>query len=158
MVTGEKWQLRLISTDAFLATNVKATCKRAQQLPTMLGVVSQQCCVRLHEGKSLTGFKLCATTSNNMQQDVQTDATCNIQQCWELLVNNVASVCTQPDARKFWSRKQNIKRAEHKREVERDSTLTSDHLCIASILFAKVNFTHVRTYKFRGTGNQPSED
>ena len=26
----------------------------------------------------------------------QTDATCNIQQCWELLVNNVASVCTQP--------------------------------------------------------------
>ena len=30
-----------------------------------------------------------------MQQGVQTDATCNIQQCWELLVNNVASVCTQ---------------------------------------------------------------
>ena len=30
-----------------------------------------------------------------MQQDVQTDATCNIQQCCELLVNNVASVCTQ---------------------------------------------------------------
>ena len=35
-----------------------------------------------------------ATTSNNMQQVVQTDATCNIQQCWELLANNVASVCT----------------------------------------------------------------
>ena len=31
-----------------------------------------------------------------MQQGVQTDATCNIQQSWELLVNNVASVCTQP--------------------------------------------------------------
>ena len=29
-----------------------------------------------------------------MQQVVQTDATCNIQQCWELLANNVASVCT----------------------------------------------------------------
>ena len=29
-----------------------------------------------------------------MQQGVQTDATCNIQQCWELLANNVASVCT----------------------------------------------------------------
>ena len=28
-----------------------------------------------------------------MQQGVQTDAACNIQQCWELLVNNVASVC-----------------------------------------------------------------
>ena len=24
-----------------------------------------------------------ATTSNNMQQGVQTDATCNVQQCWE---------------------------------------------------------------------------
>ena len=31
-----------------------------------------------------------------MQQDVQTDATCNTQQFWELLFNNVASVCTQP--------------------------------------------------------------
>ena len=25
---------------------------------------------------------------------MQTDATCNIQQCWELLANNAASVCT----------------------------------------------------------------
>ena len=44
--------------------------------------------------KSLAGFKLCAITRNNMQQCVQTDATCNIQQCWKLLANNVASVCT----------------------------------------------------------------
>ena len=29
-----------------------------------------------------------------MPHGVQTDATCNIQQCWELLANNVASVCT----------------------------------------------------------------
>ena len=29
-----------------------------------------------------------------MQQGVQTDAICSIQQCWELLANNVASVCT----------------------------------------------------------------
>ena len=28
------------------------------------------------------------TLRNNMQQGVQTDATCNIQQCWELLANN----------------------------------------------------------------------
>ena len=28
-----------------------------------------------------------------MQQGAQTDATCNIQQCWELLANNVAFVC-----------------------------------------------------------------
>ena len=33
----------------------------------------------------MTGFKRCATTPNNTQQRVQTDATCNIQQCWELL-------------------------------------------------------------------------
>ena len=38
-------------------------------------------------------FKLCATTHNNMQQGVQTDATRNIQQCLELLAINVASVC-----------------------------------------------------------------
>ena len=30
---------------------------------------------------------------NNMQQGVQMDATRNIQQCWELLVNNVAFIC-----------------------------------------------------------------
>ena len=29
-----------------------------------------------------------------MQQGVETDSTCNIQQCWELLANSVASVCT----------------------------------------------------------------
>ena len=44
----------------------------------------------------LTSFKLCATTPNNTQQHgtgpgVQMDATCNIQQCWELLAKNVAS-------------------------------------------------------------------
>ena len=38
-----------------------------------------------------------------MQQGVQTDATCNIQQCWELLVNDDASVCTQPYMQKFRS-------------------------------------------------------
>ena len=43
--------------------------------------------------KSLTGFKLCATTPNDMQQGVQTAATCKIQKCWELLANNRASVC-----------------------------------------------------------------
>ena len=34
------------------------------------------------------------TLRNNMQQGVQTDATCNIQQCWQLLANKVAFVCT----------------------------------------------------------------
>ena len=40
------------------------------------------------------------TLRNKQQRGVQTDATCNIQQCWELLINNFASVCTQP---KEWS-------------------------------------------------------
>ena len=43
--------------------------------------------------KSLTGFKLCVITPNNMQQGVLRDPTCNIQQRWELLANSVASVC-----------------------------------------------------------------
>ena len=30
---------------------------------------------------------------NNLQQGVQTGATCNIQRCSELLANNVASIC-----------------------------------------------------------------
>ena len=57
----------------------KVTCKRTQRLPTILGVAGQQCCVRLDGAKSLTGFKLCATTCNRV--DVQTDATWEIQHC-----------------------------------------------------------------------------
>ena len=65
----------------------------ATLLPNNSSIVGN-CCVRLFVAKSLTGFKRWATTSNNMQQGVQTDATCNIQQSWELLANDVASVCT----------------------------------------------------------------
>ena len=56
----------------------------------------RSCCVRLHLPKSFTVLNFCATTPNNTQQHaqgVQTDVTCNIQQCWKLLANNVASVC-----------------------------------------------------------------
>ena len=61
--------------------------RAVQSDPTMLRYASviaekKKCWELLAE--SLTCFKLCATTSNNMQQGVQTDATCNIQQCWEL--------------------------------------------------------------------------
>ena len=42
------------------------TCKRTQQLPTMLEVV--QCCIRLQVAKSLSGFKLCAATPDNTLQ------------------------------------------------------------------------------------------
>ena len=34
-----------------------------------VGLVGQQCCARLQGAKSLTGFKLCATKHNNIQQN-----------------------------------------------------------------------------------------
>ena len=52
----------------------------------------------------VSNFSQHATTSNNMQQGVQTDATCNIQQCWELLANNATSVCTGLKICTFWTR------------------------------------------------------
>ena len=74
--------------------------------PTMLEELCkgiQLCCTPLQQSwnkrnvgscwlKSWTSFKLCTTTPNNMQQGVQMDVTCNIQQCLELLANNVVSV------------------------------------------------------------------
>ena len=46
---------------------------------------------------------------------------------------------------------------EMKHEAERDSTytLTCDLSYTASILFANVNFTHVRMEKLSDSGNQP---
>ena len=42
-----------------------------------------------------------------MQQRVETDTTCNIQQCLELTTNNVASVCTQPKIIKIINKRRN---------------------------------------------------
>ena len=55
--------------------------------PTMLGVVVSVLVVVCKRMQQLP------TTRSNKQQGVQTDATCKIQQCWELLANNVASDC-----------------------------------------------------------------
>ena len=52
---------------------------------TTPNIVGPTCCVRLHLA---TGFKLCATNPG------QTDEACNIQQCRELLANDVVSVFT----------------------------------------------------------------
>ena len=46
--------------------------------------------------KSLTSFKLCATSPNNMQQGVQTDATCNIQQC-RVRLHGALEIYRRPD-------------------------------------------------------------
>ena len=58
------------------------------------------CSVLLHVANSLTDFRQIlrnnsqpkATTCN--RSSVQTDATCNFQQCSKLLANNATSVCT----------------------------------------------------------------
>ena len=49
------------------ASNLKAHANernKCQQLPTLFGVVGKQCCVRLHRPKSLTSFKLYATSAD----------------------------------------------------------------------------------------------
>ena len=55
---------------------IQQTKKRKKNLLKLLAFF-----LRFHAAQRLTSFKLCATTPNNMQQGVQTDATCNIQQC-----------------------------------------------------------------------------
>jgi len=68
--------------------------RAVQTDPTLLryasAITEQKKCWELLAEK----FDRFQTLRNNMQQGVQTDATCNIQQFWELWVNNVASVCT----------------------------------------------------------------
>ena len=54
-----------------MQTGVKAHAKEhnsSQHCCVLLGVFGQQCCIRLHWPKSLTGFKLCATSANKCQQ------------------------------------------------------------------------------------------
>ena len=68
--------------------------------PTMLGVVGQQCWVRLHGLKSLTGFKLYVTSANKCQHccgSIQTDATSqnivgpnNVGRCWPTMLGPFA--------------------------------------------------------------------
>ena len=66
--------------------------RAVQTDPTLLryasAITEQKKCWELLAEK----FDRFQTLRNNMQQGVQTDATCNIQQCWELLASNVASV------------------------------------------------------------------
>ena len=51
--------------ETFLGVKAHANARnKCQQLPKLLGVVGQHCCVRLHGPKSLTGFKLYATSAN----------------------------------------------------------------------------------------------
>ena len=74
--------------------------RAVQTDPTLLryasAIMEQKKCWELLAEK----FDQFQTLRNNMQQGVQTDATWNIQQCWELVANNVASICTGPNPSK----------------------------------------------------------
>ena len=52
-----------MTVSLFLKAHANGRNKK-QQLPTLLGVVDQQCCVRLHRPKSLTGFATGAARAN----------------------------------------------------------------------------------------------
>jgi len=73
-------------------------CKRIQRCFATLRRSRNERNVESYWFKGVTGFNLCAATHNNMQQGVQTAVTCSIQKCWELLANNVASVCMGLDS------------------------------------------------------------
>ena len=69
--------------------------RAVQTDPTLLRYASviteQKKCWELLAQKFTAGCKLCATTPNRQHHGVQRDATCNIQQCWQLSANKVAS-------------------------------------------------------------------
>ena len=81
--------------------------------PNNVGRAVQTDLTLLHYTSAITEQKKCwellaekfdrfQTLRNNTQQGVQTDATCNMQQFWELLAKNVASVCTGPYSPRVW--------------------------------------------------------
>ena len=61
--------------------------------PTMLRVAGQQCCVRLHGPKNLTGFKLYATSTNIVVapcKRTQHVGPNNIACCWPTMLRPFA--------------------------------------------------------------------
>ena len=88
-----------------VATVLAVVCKQMQELPTLLGPA-------VYRGKDTTHkflktmrnerawpqqcWKNCANGSNIVALRFGDHGT-KAKQCWELLVNNVASVCTQPE-------------------------------------------------------------
>ena len=68
-------------------SNIVTLCFSDHRTKEMLGFVASK-------GWLVSNFaQQLITTRNNMQQGVQTDATCSIQQGWEMLANNVVFVC-----------------------------------------------------------------
>ena len=115
-----------------VASMLAVVCKRMQPTPNnvrtkeMLGVVGSNVWPVSDFEQRLP------RTRNNMQQGVQTDATCNIQQCWELLAKNAALDCTGlysktcgEENRSFW-----LKYFSDYRWLERNKSI----LCRASFV------------------------
>ena len=88
-----------------MQTGVKAHAKEhnsSQHCCVLLGFFGQQCCIRLHWPKTLTGFKLCATSANKCQQ-MPTNANIVVVPCKRTQHvgpnsdKNVAPVCMGPN-------------------------------------------------------------
>ena len=80
----------------------KVVCKRMQHCWQTTPNIVGSCCVRLCVAKSLTGFKLCATTRNNIQQLVRVykrtqHVTSNkVGSCWPTMLRPFARGLTKP--------------------------------------------------------------
>ena len=66
---------------------------QTQHCCALLGDFGQQCCVRLHGPKSLTGFKLYTTSANHAVPTSANIVTIPCKRTHHVGPNNVASVC-----------------------------------------------------------------
>ena len=103
MITITVWKCQILFLPCKTDKSFKAHANgrnKCQQLPTLLSVVGQQGCVRLHGPKSIDRLQ----TIRNKCQEVPTllwfhangrnkSQHCWAQQCWVLLANNAGSVC-----------------------------------------------------------------
>ena len=96
---GKKWK----QTSSFYVQTFFKPLKTFYDFKDIFWQIGQQCCVRLHGPKSLTGFKLYATSANKCQHccgSMQTDATShnivgpnNVGCCWPTMLGPFALYC-----------------------------------------------------------------
>ena len=68
----------------------KAPCKRTKHCWPTTPNIDGSCCIRLHEAKSLTRFKLCSTTYNRVCKRTQHVTPNNIGSCWPTMLRSFA--------------------------------------------------------------------
>ena len=95
-IVGKVWPIRLWRQCVMQVRGFNNVGRAAQTDPKLLRhastITKQKKCWELLAQK-FDRFQT-LRTHNNMQQGVQVDATCIIQQCWELLGKKVVSFCT----------------------------------------------------------------